>query len=333
MKVLNLRVGETLMIRFGIVGAGGIAQKFARDIRFSKGAVLSAVASRSLDRAIKFKDEYNIEHAFGSYEEMAKSDTIDAVYIATPHNFHREQSILFMNNKKHVLCEKPISVNVAEFEKMVESSIENNVLLMEAMWTRFLPATLKIREVVQSKKLGKLEHAYLEFGFDVSGLGGDSGRLFNPNLAGGSLLDMGVYPVAFTLNITDQNIKSIEANAKFYKTGIDLECIVDVVFEDDSTARLVSSFLADRNTPGVIEYENGKIVAENFLRSQKLFINDEEFNFTHIGEGFPYQIDAFIDTLEKGLHENEIMTHDQTRKSMVILDKIRETIGLKYPFE
>jgi len=321
------------MIRFGIVGAGGIAQKFARDIKFSKGAIATAVASRNLDRANEFKDEHDIEYAFGSYEEMAKSDLIDAVYIATPHSFHMEQSILFMNHKKHVLCEKPIAVNVSQFEKMVASAKENNVLLMEAMWTRFLPATKKVRELVQSKKLGKLKHAYLEFGFEVMGLGGDEGRLFNANLAGGSLLDMGIYPVAYTLNITDQPIKSIQANAKKYKTGIDIECVVDVTFEDNSTAKLVSSFLEDRNTPGVIEFENGKIVIDNFWRSQKVSINGEEFDYPFIGEGFPYQINGFVETLEKGLLENDIMTHDQTRKSMAILDQIRKVIELKYPFE
>jgi len=321
------------MIRFGIVGAGGIAQKFARDIKFSEGAIATAVASRDLDRANEFKDTHGIEHAFGSYEEMAKSDLIDAVYIATPHNFHMEQSILFMNHNKHVLCEKPIAVNVSQFEKMVQSAKENNVLLMEAMWTRFLPTTLKVRETVQSKKLGKLKHAYLEFGFSVMGLGGDNGRLFNANLAGGSLLDMGVYPVAYTLNLTNQPVKSIEAKAQFYKTGIDTECIIDLTFEDDSTAQLVSSFLEDRNTPGVVEFENGTIEIDNFWRSQKVTIDDTLFDFPHIGEGFPYQINGFVETLEKGLLENEVMTHDQTRKSMTLLDRIRKVIELKYPFE
>jgi len=321
------------MIRFGIVGAGGIAQKFARDIQFVDGAVLAAVASRNIERANEFKDEYNIEYAFGSYEEMAKSDKIDAVYIATPHNFHMEQSILFMNHKKHVLCEKPIAVNTAQFETMVASAKENNVLLMEAMWTRFLPSTLKIREVVQSKKLGKLKHAYLEFGFSGMGVGGDKGRLFNPNLAGGSLLDLGVYPVAFTLNITDQPVKSLSVKSQKYKTGVDIECIVDVVFEDDSTATLLSSLLEDRNSPGVIEYENGMILADNFWRSEKITINDEVFELPHIGEGFPYEISAFVETLNKGLLENDIMTHDQTRKSMELLDRIRQEMGLVYPFE
>jgi predicted dehydrogenase len=321
------------MIRFGIVGAGGIAQKFARDIKFCEGAVVTAVASRSLDRAIDFKNDHDIEFAFGSYEEMAKSDLIDAVYIATPHNFHMEQSILFMNHKKHVLCEKPIAVNGEEFEKMVSSSKENNVLLMEAMWTRFLPVTLKVREAIASKKLGKFRNAYLEFGFSVMGLGGDTGRLFNPNLAGGSLLDMGVYPVAYTLNLTDSPIKELKAKAEFSKTGIDTECIIDIVYDDESKITCVSSFKEDRNTPGVLEFENGLITIDNFWRSQKVKIGLETYEYPFIGEGFPYEINSFVDTLNKGELENEIMTHDQTRQSMKLLDRIRKEIGLVYPFE
>ncbi len=321
------------MIRFGIVGAGGIASKFARDIKHVDGAVAAAIASRNIDKAIEFKNEHDIQFAFGSYEEMAKSDKIDAVYIATPHNFHMEQSILFMNHKKHVLCEKPISVNSEQFEKMVESAKENKVLLMEAMWTRFLPATLKVREVVQSNKLGKLKNAHLEFGFAFMGKGGDSGRLFNPNLAGGSLLDMGIYPVAYTLNITDQKLKSIKAKANMYKTGVDSQCEINFLYEDGATATLVSSFQEDRNKPGVLEFEKGKIIIDDFWSSQRVTVNGEVFDYPHIGEGFPYEIDAFVKTIENGELENNIMTHEQTRISMDLLDKIRKEIGLVYPFE
>lgn len=320
------------MIRFGIVGAGNIAHTFAEDVKFSKDAVITAVASRDLNKAEAFKEQYDIQYAFGSYEELAKSDKVDAIYIATPHNFHMEQSVLFMNHKKHVLCEKPIAVNVEEFEKMVAAAKENNVLLMEAMWTRFLPVTLEVREIVKSKKLGKLKHADIEFGFDMKGRA-EEGRLFNINLAGGSLLDVGIYPVAYTLNITDKPIKTIEATASFYKTGIDTECIINIVFEDESTAELISSFKENRNNIAVLDYEKGKVIVQDFWSSQKYFINDEEFSLPHIGNGFSYQIDSFVDTLDKGLLENSIMTHDQTRKTMVLLDKIREIIGLKYPFE
>ena len=321
------------MIRFGIVGAGGIAEKFARDIKFAKGVKAVAIASRDLGKATAFKDKFGIEHAFGSYEEMAQSDLVDAVYIATPHNFHKQQSILFMNHKKHVLCEKPIAVNSEEFEEMVKSAQKNKVLLMEAMWTKFLPVTKKVREVVQSGTLGALKHAYLEFGSDITGLGGDKGRWFNFDLAGGSLLDMGVYPVAYTLNITDNEIKSIDAKAKFYHTGIDTETTVDLVYEDGSTVTLVSSFTEEKGSPAMLEFEKGTIEVHHFWFSEKVVINGKEFHYPHKGEGFPYEIEAFAETLEKGLLENELMTHEQTRKSMNLLDKIRKEIGLRYPFE
>ena len=321
------------MIRFGIVGAGGIAEKFAKDIKFVDNAKAVAIASRNLDKANVFKDKFDIEHAFGSYEEMANSDLIDAVYIAVPHNFHKEQSIMFMNHKKHVMCEKPIAVNAKEFEEMVKSATKNEVLLMEAMWTKFIPATKKVREVVASNELGAFKHAYLEFGADITGLGGDKGRWFNYNLAGGSLLDLGVYPVAYTLNLTDKPIKSIDAKAKFFHTGIDTECKIEIVYEDDTSVSLVSSFLEDRAAPGIIEFENGTITAYDFWKSQKIKVNDQVFKYPHKGDGFPYEIEAFATTLENGLLENEFMTHEQTRKSMQLLDRIREIIGLKYPFE
>lgn len=144
---------------------------------------------------------------------------------------------------------------------------------------------------------------------------------------------MGVYPVAYTLNITDQQVKTINAKANFSKTGIDTECFVNIVFEDNSKATLVSSFEKDRNSPGVIEFENGTIIAENFWRSQKASIDNVVYEFPFIGEGFPYQINSFVDTINEKLFENEIMTHDQTRKSMILLDRIRKSIGLIYPFE
>ena len=321
------------MIRFGIVGAGKIASKFARDIQCVDKAKLVAIASRDLSKAIEFKEQHHIEYAFGSYEDMAKSDLIDAVYIATPHNFHMEQSILFMNHKKHVLCEKPISVNQKEFEIMVEVATRNNVLLMEAMWTSFLPVTLEINKIVEAKKFGNIKHMNIEFGFEFLGKGGDEGRLFNPKLAGGSLLDVGIYPVAYTFNITNQPIKKMTSKATMYPTGVDSEVIIDLVYEDLSTARLVSSFIENKKQSAILEFEHGTIVVDQFWSGERASINDEVKHFPMLGEGFPYEIASFIDTLEKHEIENHIMTHDRTRKCIKMLDDIRKQIGLVYPFE
>ncbi len=204
---------------------------------------------------------------------------------------------------------------------------------MEAMWTKFLPATKKVREVALSNSLGKLNHAYIEFGQDLRHVGGDTGRLYNMKLAGGCLLDMGIYPLSYTLNLTDSSVKSINAKAEFYHTGVDVKSIVDFVFDDGATATLISSFKEVLDAPSVFEYEKGKIIVDHFHKSQKITINDKVYEYPHIAGGFEYEIESFSKTIEVGLIENEIMTFDETRKSMKLLDRTREVLNIKYPFE
>lgn len=321
------------MIKFGIVGAGAIAQQFARDITKCKGAKLVAIASRNIEKAEVFRDKFNIEIAFGSYQEMAESDKIDAVYIATPHNFHKEQSILFMNNKKHVLCEKPISVNLNELNSMIDSATKNQVLLMEAMWTRFLPSSIIVKEVVESNKLGKLKNIYLEFGYSLINNYSEDRRLINPNLAGGSLLDLGVYPVSFLMHVNNNEIKKITAEARLHKNGVDIETHMNIKFENGSTATLKCSMDTQMNKPGILEFENGTITMEDFSRCKRIYINNEVMDIPFIEEGFGYQINSFVNTLENNLIENEVMTYNESRKVMSIMDKVRKIIGVKYPFE
>ncbi|MCK5761607.1 MAG: Gfo/Idh/MocA family oxidoreductase [Candidatus Izimaplasma sp.] len=321
------------MIRFGIVGAGVIAHQFAQDIRKCKDSKLVAIASRSIEKAEEFKDKYNLDYAYGSYEEMAKSNRIDAVYIATPHNFHKEQSILFMNSKIHVLCEKPISVNLRELNEMIDSAIGNKVLLMEAMWTRFLPATITVKEVVDSNTLGKLKKINLEFGYDLIDDYPEEKRLLNPALAGGSLLDLGVYPISYLMHMQKDTIKYIKASSRIHKTGVDIETNMDIEFNDGSLATLTSCMDTDMNKPGILEFENGIIKVEDFSRSKRIFINGEPFDIPFIKGGFSYQINSFVNTLNNNLLENEIMTYNESRKVMKIMDQVRNTVGVKYPFE
>jgi len=321
------------MIRFGIVGAGAIAHQFARDIKNCKDASLVAVASRSLEKAEKFRNKYNLNLAYGSYEEMSESQEIDAVYIATPHNFHKEQSILFMNKKIHVLCEKPISVNLKELDDMITSAKENKVLLMEAMWTRFLPSSIVVKEVIESNRLGKLKNVDLEFGYSLIESYSEDRRLLNPNLAGGSLLDLGVYPISFLMHVNSGEIKNIEAQARIHKTGVDTETRMLINFKDGSKATLVCSMDTDMNKPGILEFEKGIIKMDDFSRSKKIYINDEIIDIPFIEDGFGYQINSFINTISNNLLENEIMTYNESRKVMAIMDEVRSIIGVKYPFE
>ncbi len=321
------------MIRFGIVGAGVIAHKFAEDITKVEDVKLVAVASRNLEKAKAFQTMYQLDYAFGSYEEMANSKTINAVYIATPHNFHKAQSILFMDHKIHVLCEKPIAVNLGELDEMINSAVKNDVLLMEAMWTRFLPSSQYVKAVVDSEKFGKLNHVVLEFGYELIQNYPIEKRLLNPELAGGSLLDLGVYPISFLMHVNRNKIENIAASARFHETGVDLETQISISFENGSTANLKCSMDTDLNAPGVLEFEKGTITIEDFSRSKKLYLNETTIEMPFTGGGFNYQIDSFVKTLNNNLLENDIMNYEESRKVMKIMDEVREIINLKYPFE
>lgn len=321
------------MIRFGIVGAGAIAQKFAVDIMKANNAVLTAVASRTYQKANEFKERFHLDYAFGSYKEMAESDTIDAVYIATPHNFHMEQTILFLKNGKHALVEKPISVNVHELNEMIIAAKNNDRLLMEGMWTRFLPVTKFVKEIVDSKKFGEVKGMNFEFGFDLIANYDEKKRLLNPHLAGGSLLDIGVYPISSVLHYMDNPIFHIDATALFHTTGVDTDCDMAITFENGVKANLKSSISKSTERQGVIIFENHKIILPNFWSGDHCFIDGIKHDFPFKAGGFEYQIDAFVETIQNGLTENDIMSFDESIRTMKVMDKIRDIIGLKYPFE
>jgi len=321
------------MIKFGIVGAGDIAHKFARDIKYVEGAKLVAIASRNVEKANLFKKKYGLELGYGSYEEMALSGNIDAVYIATPHNFHKNQSILFMNNKINVLCEKPISVNSEELSEMINSAKTNKVLLMEAMWTRYLPSFQKVKEVLHSNVLGKLKSAYFELGWELLNDYPVEKRLLNMDLAGGSILDIGVYPIACFRYINNSEISKLEASAVFHETGVDKECIINLELVDGSVAQLKSSINETLTKESVLEFEKGKITFENFHSSQNVKINGERFTLPFKGEGFVHEIESFIETINNGLLENDVMPYSESKDIMRIMDQARKNIGLKYPFE
>jgi len=318
------------MIRFGIVGANGIARQFARDIEFVDNARITAVSARNIKTANKYKTEYGVNYAYSSYLELAKSQEIDAVYIATPHNFHYEQAIMFMKHKKHVLIEKSIAVNEGQLLKMIKVAKENNVLMMEAMWTHFLPSSRYIKNYI--KTLGNLKEAYIDFGYDLLG-NNPKNRIIDPNLAGGSILDIGVYPISFYHLIQKTPIKEINAIAKFTESGVDASCDIEITDENNAKIYIKSSIDKQQSKDARLIYENGIIEMKDFSRCKELYIDGNRIDFEYIGEGFPHQIKSFVKTIENNEIENDIMTHEASLKSIRTMDQIRKIIGLTYPFE
>ncbi len=321
------------MIRFGIVGAGGIAKKFARDLAFVDDATLTAVSARTEEQAKVYQDYYQCEHAFSSYEAMAKSDVIDAVYIATPHRFHMAHAILFMKHHKHVLIEKPVAVNAEEYKNMLAVQKQEKVLMMEAMWTHFLPATLHVLNEIKTGKLGKLVKTDIRFCIPITLFKSKDHRLLNPHLAGGSLLDLGIYPVSLVSLLQTSDISQIEANASFTRTGVDKSGVVKLIEKNGVIHTLKHNMVYPLGDYAKLLFEHGHIVMHGFHGCQSIRINGKKMVIPYEGEGFVHEIRAFIDDVKHKRLENKVMPYDKSLKVMQWMDQIREKIGLKYPFE
>ena len=312
-------------IRWGIIGLGKIANKFATDLASIEHVELVAVASRNIQNANNFAEKYNAKKAYSSYEELAKDTNVDAVYIATPHSFHKEHAILCLQNKKAVLCEKPFAMNLSEVTEMIQVAKENNVLLMEALWSFFLPHFTYVLDIVKSEKFGKLKSLEADFGFHTP-YNTDS-RLFKKELGGGSLLDIGIYPIFAEPN-------AIHAKATFFENGADASC--DMVFQyKNAKATLKSTLLEEIPSIAILKFDKAIVkLNSQFHQSSSITIiqnNTEEIiNFDFKTIGYNYETEHFNNLLRAGEKESNIMTFEFSKNLINTLDKVREIIGLTY---
>jgi len=318
-------------IRWGIIGLGKIANKFATDLASIKNVELVAVASRNIQNANNFAKKHNAKKAYSSYEELAKDSNVDAVYIATPHSFHKEHAILCLRNKKAVLCEKPFAMNLSEVTEMIEAAKENNVLLMEALWSFFLPHFTYVLDLVKSEKFGKLKSLEADFGFHTP-YNTDS-RLFKKELGGGSLLDIGIYPI-FAALATLGEPDAIDASATFFENGADASC--DMVFQyKNAKATLKSTLLEETPSIAILKFEKAIVkLNRQFHQSSSITIiqnNTEEIiNFDFKTIGYNYETEHFNNLLRAGEKESNMMTFEFSKNLINTLDKVRGIIGLTY---
>ena len=318
-------------IRWGIIGLGKIANKFATDLASIEHVELVAVASRNIQNANNFAEKYNAKKAYSSYEELAKDTNVDAVYIATPHSFHKEHAILCLQNKKAVLCEKPFAMNLSEVTEMIQVAKENNVLLMEALWSFFLPHFTYVLDLVKSEKFGKLKSLEADFGFHTP-YNTDS-RLFKKELGGGSLLDIGIYPI-FAALATLGEPDAIDASATFFENGADASC--DMVFQyKNAKATLKSTLLKETPSIAILKFDKATVkLNRQFHQSSSITIiqnNTEEIiNFDFKTIGYNYETEHFNNLLRAGEKESNVMTFEFSKNLINTLDKVREIIGLTY---
>jgi predicted dehydrogenase len=318
-------------IRWGIIGLGNIANKFATDLATVENTELIAVASRNMQNANEFAEKHHAKKAYSSYLELAKDPNVDAVYIATPHSFHKEHTILCLQHKKAVLCEKPFAMNLQEVTEMIQVAKENNTLLMEALWTFFLPHFTYLLELVKSEKFGKIQSLEADFGFHRP-YNTDS-RLFKKEVGGGSLLDIGVYPI-FAAIATLGKPDTIVAKATFFENGADSSC--DMVFQyKQAKATLKSTLLEETLSIAVFKFDKAIVkLNRHFHQSSSITIlqegREETIHFDFKTIGYNFEIAHFNQLVRAHKKESNLMTFDFSRSLIKTLDNVREIIGLNY---
>jgi len=322
--------------KWGILGTGGIARAFARDLSFLNNHIVAAVGSRTKVGAEEFSMEFPGCTAHGSYEELVTDPNIDAIYVATPHPMHVTHTLLALNAGKPVLCEKPFSINAAESRKMIEASIENNVALLEAMWMRFLPHIFTVRKILVSGILGEIISVTADHGQRLA----DQGipRLIEPSLAGGALLDLGIYPVSFAHMVLGVP-ESIQAEAVMTEKGVDASTSMLFTYKSGAQAILTTTMIAQTPCRAVISGLNGWLEIDRTFYNpagMRVHLYDgttTEYPSDYQGHGLREQAIEFEEIVRSGRYESEHLTHKHTLEIMELMDEIRNKIGLKYPHE
>ncbi len=323
---------KTKTYKWGILGPGKIAHKFAKGLSAVPGAELVAVASRSLPRAREFAREYNVAKFYGSYEELVTDPEVELIYIATPHVFHHEHTLLCLKHKKAVLCEKPFAMNTQQVEEMIETAKKENVFLMEALWSYFLPHYQYVLELVRSEKFGKLLSLEADFGFEAPYL--PENRLFNKGLGGGSLLDIGIYPVFAALTLLGKP-ESISAKAEFGQTGVDESCQIDFKYPSGAQASLQSTIKKMTPSIATLHFEDARLrINRRFHEPTSITIlhnnKEETICFDLTTNGYNFEAQHVQHMLWQGRIESTVMSFEKSLDLIGLLDDIREEIGLVY---
>ena len=320
---------------WGIAGTG-IANSFVKGLKLVENAEIVAVASIRKQDADKFGQSHNIPITYGNFKELAENPKIDVVYVAVPHVFHMDLAMMFLQAGKAVLCEKPLTVNAEQAVRLISCAREKKIFLMEAMWTRFFPLIRKLGEWIDSGVLGEVKVVKAEFGFCADR--NPEGRLLNPNLAGGSLLDVGIYPLEFSSLVFKTEPNQILSLMDIGETGVDRQCGMLLGYEKGQMALLASSICSQFPDNAYIYGTNGYIHIPNYWHpnSAAIYLNEKEptyHEFRTEGNGYNFEAEEVMRCLMEGEHESRIMPLDESLSVVKTMDKIRKQSGLKYPFE
>lgn len=325
---------DMVAVRWGIMAPGKIANKFASDLKLIRKNALVSVASTNLKRAQSFANKFEIPSFYGSYMEMLEKEKLDVVYIASPHSFHFEQAKFCLEMGVSVLCEKPVTINSAQLQVLVTLASQKGLFFMEALWSLFLPTFKSIFTLIKEGEIGRVTGVKADFGFQMPL--DDSSRLFNPHLGGGSLLDIGIYPLLLA-TVCLGKPEEIKALASLTKWKVDDEMVAILKYKNDGIAQIHSSIRANTRTEAFIYGEKGTIwIPNRWIDSRKFYVMKVDGSMELINkswEGFGYQFQAI--ELEKCLAEHKIGSDiapvNLSLQLMNLMDNIRLQTGIVYP--
>ncbi len=317
-----------------MIGAGSIARKMAHTLRDMEGVELRAVSSRSREKAEGFAAEWGIERACGVNELVADPE-IELVYIASPHPAHAENALQCIRAGKPVLCEKPFTVNARETREVIDLAHEKGVFIAEAIWTRYMPMSRTINEIVESGAIGTPHVLSANLGYPNA----SKERLWRPDLAGGALLDVGVYPLNFASMVFGTGVESVTSSCTRLESGVDAQNSITITFERGRLAVLHSSIISRTDRQGIVSGDKGHLIVENINNPASVTVVDGDYrpvaHYTAPPQitGFEYQVQASIDAIRVGMIETPYMPHAETLRIMRLMDEVRAAWGLHYPFE
>lgn len=323
------------MIHWGVIGTGMIVDMFCSDFSAVEGANLHSIYGRRLEEAQRVADKFDFDHVFSDFDAFLNQAELDVVYIGTPHNTHAEFAIKAMQAGKHVLCEKPFAVNEKEVKAIIDTAKETDRFVMEALWTLYLPAVRKALEWIDNDAIGEVRLITADFG-DVLSKDPNS-RIRNPQLAGGALLDVGIYPVLLSNAVTKSVPYCVSANALMTDTGVDETTTMSFKYGENTTASLGASVAVKTKWNAVIYGTKGHIEIPEFFRAKEAILNtytnEEYFLDKSEGLGYQHEAQAVTKLVASGATESKLVPHSFSLDLVRTLDKVREEIGLRYPFE
>ena len=323
-------------VRVGVLGPGNIVRRVMKDFHQAQGVELVAMASRSAERAEDAARRYGAKYAFSSYEALAECPEVELVYIAIPHVFHCEQAILMMEHGKHVIVEKPMAVTADEARRMTECAKKNGVFLMEAMWTRFFPAWERMTSIIREGVIGEIRHVYGVFSYPVSQIDPES-RLFAPSLAGGALLDIGVYPLMAATAILGWKPSGMQEMHTLTETGVDSRMSVQLQYENGATAQFMTALDAEGPANLIVYGSKGYIEMKEFWHPTAFAVvageGRQEYRFDEENEGFHHEFEAAARCIRAGRMQAEQMPQEESVCVCGLTERLRHEAGVYYPGE